>query len=190
MASEAVAVLTVLVLVIAAVAFALSRRPSGAPGDELGLPDVLRGARVVHAEQTFRSTARGLVARLDRAYELDGELVLVEFKTRRADAAYMADILELSVQRVALQDDRLAPVSRTAWVVTQNSVTAKRRAHRVSLLETQEVLALRERYLQIETGSGTPPRPAPSPKRCVNCGHNAICGPGGKGQTLERSRCA
>src|SRR5687767_1827612 len=118
MAPEAGAVLTVFVLVIAAVAFALSRRRS--EHDELGLPDMLRGARVVHAEQTFRSSARGLVARLYRAYEVGGELVLVEFKTRRADASYMADILELSVQRVALQDERQVPVSRTAWVVTQN----------------------------------------------------------------------
>jgi hypothetical protein len=188
MASEAVAVLTALVLVIAAVAFALSRRPSGARRDELGLPDVLRGARVVHAEQTFRSSARGLVARLDRAYEVGRELVLVEFKTRRTDAAYMADILELSVQRVALQDERQAPVSRTAWVVTQNSVTGKRVSHRVTLLGTQEVLALRDRYLEIEAGDGPRPRLARSLQQCVNCGHKAVCAAKDEEPTAQRSR--
>ena len=89
MAPEAIGLLTVLGLVVVATLYSLSRRRDDFADDERGLPASLRGARLVHAEETFRSVVRRLVARLDRAYEVAGELVLVEFKTRRADVAYM-----------------------------------------------------------------------------------------------------
>ena len=175
MAPELSGVLTVVGVVIVAALYALSRRPSDSDGDERGLPATLRNARLAHAEETFRSTARRLVARLDRAYEVAGELVLVELKTRRANVAYMADVIELSVQRVALQDERRVPVSKTAWVVTQNSDTGKRQPHRVTLFSPAEVDALRARYLEIETGVGRAPTPARSGNQCLHCGHRAVC---------------
>lgn len=175
MAPESIGLLTVLGVVVVATLYALSRRHSTLEDDERGLPTALRGARLAHAEETFRSAARRLVARLDRAYEVAGELVLVEFKTRRTDVAYMADVLELSVQRIALQDERKVPVSMTAWVVTQNSVAAKRQSHRVTLLSAAEVEALRRRYLEIEAGVGRAPTPARSGNQCLHCGHRAAC---------------
>lgn len=175
MAPELSGLLTVVGVVVVATLYALSRRRRDSEDDERGLPVTLRGARLVHAEETFRSAARRIVARLDRAYEVAGELVLVEFKTRRANVAYMADVIELSVQRVALQDERQVPVSRTAWVVTQNSDTGKRQPHRVTLLSAAEVEALRARYLEIEAGVGRAPTPARSDNHCPQCGHRAVC---------------
>ena len=175
MAPELIGLLTVVGVVVVATLYVLSRRHSDFEDDERGLPTALRGARLAHAEETFRSAARRLVARLDRAYEVAGELVLVEFKTRRTDVAYMADVIELSVQRVALQDERQLPVSKTAWVVTQNSNTGKRQPHRVTLLSTAEIEALRARYLEIEAGVGQVPTPARSGKQCLHCGHRAVC---------------
>ena len=104
--------LIVVLIVVAAVLYGQSGRSIESTGDERGLPAELRGSRLVHAEETFRSEAQRVVARLDRAYELAGELVLVEFKTRSASVAYLGDIIELSVQRIALQDERKIPVSR------------------------------------------------------------------------------
>lgn len=175
MAPEAIGLLTVLGLVVVATLYSLSRTRDDFADDERGLPASLRGARLVHAEETFRSVVRRLVARLDRAYEVAGELVLVEFKTRRADVAYMADVLELSVQRVALQDERQVRVSKTAWVVTQNSDTGKRVPHRVTLLGTAEVEALRLRYLEVQAGGGRAPSLARSANQCTHCAHRMAC---------------
>lgn len=175
MAPEAIGLLTVLGLVVVATLYSLSRRRDDFADDERGLPASLRGARLVHAEETFRSVVRRLVARLDRAYEVAGELVLVEFKTRRADVAYMADVIELSVQRVALQDERQVRVSKTAWVITQNSDTGKRVPHRVTLLSTEEVEALRHRYLAVQAGAGRAPALARSTNQCLHCAHRSAC---------------
>jgi len=175
MASDLVVVLIVVGVVAAAVLFALCWPPVESNGDERGLPAQLRGARLVHAEETFRSVPRGLIARLDRAYELSGEIVLVEFKTRHARAAYKADIIELSVQRVALQDERDVRVSKVAWVVTEDSATGRRTSHRVELLEAAEVDVLRARYLTVEAGNAHDARGARSVKQCVQCGHRLVC---------------
>lgn len=175
MAPEAIGLLTVLGMVVVATLYSLSRRRVDSADDERGLPASLRGARLVHAEETFRSVARRLVARLDRAYEIAGELVLVEFKTRRADAAYMADVIELSVQRVALQDERQVRVSKTAWVVTQNCDTGMRVPHRVTLLSTAQVEALRHRYLEVQAGAARSPSLARSTNQCTHCAHRTAC---------------
>lgn len=181
MAPEVIGLLTVVGLVVVATLYGIARNGDDSADDERGLPASLRGARLVHAEETFRSVVRRVVARLDRAYEVGGELVLVEFKTRRAHVAYMADVIELSVQRVALQDERQVRVSKTAWVVTQNSASGKRQSHRVTLLGTHEVEALRRRYLEIEAGVGRLPKPARHDNQCLGCAHSTVC----KARTAE-----
>jgi hypothetical protein len=155
-----------------------SRKSAEEAGDKRGLPPELKGARLVHAERTFRSKRQGMVARLDRAYEVDGELVLVEFKTRRAPVVYASDVVELSVQRVALQDERQVQVSTTAWVVVEETTRRTRSAHRVRLLDSAEVQALRTRYLGVSSGTVHDARGAKSPKQCHHCSHRSVCGPG------------
>ena len=142
---------------------------------ERGLPPDLRGARLVHAEETFRSVAQQLVARLDRAYEVDGELILVEFKTRLAPVVHLSDVVELSIQRVALQDERHVQVSETAWVIIEEARSRARSPHRVRLLGVAQVQALRRRYLGVSNGAVQDARGAKSPKQCLHCGHRSAC---------------
>ena len=174
MSGEGLAVIMLIVFVLAMVLYGRSRWET-ARGDKRGLPRELRDAEVAYAERTFRSQRRGLVARLDRAYRVGGGIQLVELKTRARDAVYMADIIELSVQRVAVQDETGEGVALDAWVVVQNITTGARRHHRVTLLGVNEVEAMRDRYRALTAGQVTTARPARSVRQCETCGHRTRC---------------
>jgi len=142
---------------------------------EAGLPRKLRGAEIAYAEQTFRSNSRMLVARIDRAYRTTAGLQLLELKTRARDAVYMADVIELSVQRVAMQDHLGEAVLPDAWVVVQHAETGARRTHRVTLLSTEEVAAHARRFRAVQAGDVDQLTPARSQRQCRKCGHRARC---------------
>lgn len=167
-----------LILLIVFVAWAiLLGRMRFAPIDDVerGLPAELRGREVAYAERTFRSRRHRLVARLDRAYRTPAGIALVELKTRARDAVYLSDVIELSTQRIALQDETGESVSDVAWVVVQNSRSAKRRPRRVRLLEASDIAALRERYVGIVQGKVSRPAPALKRSQCEHCAHKARC---------------
>ena len=108
----------VVVIVFVASAMLLRRQRSRITvGDEQGLPPELHGAEIAFAERTFRSQRRQFVARLGRAYRTAGGLHLVELKTRERDAVYISDVIELSVQRIAVEDEAGEPVSGDAWAM-------------------------------------------------------------------------
>lgn len=174
MSGESLAVLVALLFIASLYLFYRGHRNQEVR-DQRGLPDELRGAEIAYAEQTFRSRRRNLVARLDRAYRVDGLLKLVELKTRSRDIVYMADIIELSVQRIALQDEADQPVARDAWVIVQSSTTSARRPHRVTLLGVNEIENMRERYVAISRGQIRDPQPARSIRQCETCGHRDRC---------------
>ena len=174
-AELAVVAVVVIVLVVTLGRAWLSKRFAEELGDQRGLPHELRGARLVHAEETFKSEALRLVARLDRAYEVAGELVLVEFKTRQAPVVHLSDVVELSVQRAALQGERHVPVSTTAWVVIEDSSGRTRSPQRVPLVDVREVEALRNRYLAVSSGTADDARGAKSARQCLHCGHRSAC---------------
>lgn len=162
-----------LLFVIAAVLFARLRAGSG--DDERGLPRELIGAEVAFAEQTFRSVRNRLVAKLDRAYRVEGELRLVELKTRLANVVYMADVVEMSVQRLALQDETGEAVSIEGWVVVQSAKNGRRQPHRVRLLGQSEICDMAQRYRQIKLGRVSDPQPARSSGQCRKCSHRDRC---------------
>lgn len=146
-----------------------------APADEVQhLVPELRRATIAYAEKTFRSPRRKIVARLDRAYRVGGTLHLVELKTRKWHRVYRSDIIELSAQRLALHEDTGEDVSDRAFVITQ--VGRDRRAHRVALLATDEVLALAQRRRDILAGSVSPDY-APHDGVCKGCAHKERCRP-------------
>jgi CRISPR-associated exonuclease Cas4 len=173
--SDGLSALLVVVVMAASAALYVLQRAAEASADERGMPRELCGAELAFAEQTFRSPRRRLVARLDRAYRVGGELLLVELKTRKRDAVRMSDVIELSVQRIVVQDQTKEPVSSTAWVVVENANTGVRKPHKVHLLGTEEVGALTERYRFVMTGLIRRPSPSPSQAMCRNCGHLARC---------------
>ncbi len=168
------ALILVIGFIVAALLFA-SRRWAPIDDAERGLPAELRGAQIAFAERTFRSYRHRLVARLDRAYRTPAGIQLVELKTRSRNAVYLADVIELSVQRIALEDETGEAVSDQAWVVVQNSRSGRRCPRRVRLLGIQEVTAMRERYAAIVHGRVARPAPAGSASQCRQCAHRVTC---------------
>jgi len=94
-----------LVILVSWIAARIHRRSTEARAIELASrPKALRDAKLVYMEKLFRvQTPIRLVARLDRAYRTpDGQVVLVELKTRWIHKAYLADVIQLSAQRLAV----------------------------------------------------------------------------------------
>jgi CRISPR/Cas system-associated exonuclease Cas4 (RecB family) len=140
-------------------------------------PRALRNASLVYMEEQFRILAPiPLIARVDRAYRAaDGELVLVELKTRSSDRAYATDVIQLSVQKMAIEGQIRQRVSARGFVTVQASDgTAATRSHQVALMETLPVIALFRRREGIVSGRITP-RYADSPSACEGCAFRARC---------------
>jgi len=77
-------------------------------------PESLKTAALEHAERTF-VTERPfrLVAKIDRAYRTpSGLLVLMELKRPPRPRAYRSDIVELSAQKVAIENSTSQRVTR------------------------------------------------------------------------------
>jgi hypothetical protein len=141
-----------------------------------GLPGELENAEIAYAECTFRSPGTRLVARIDRAYRLGCELTLVELKTRSRNVVYPSDVVEASVQRIAMQDETGERVCAHAWIVVQCGEAAFRNAYRVDLLERAEIVRMVNRYrLVVATDSPAELHGAHSAKACRLCGHRDQC---------------
>lgn len=143
--------------------------------DEGWLPREIADGELAFAEKRFESKRLGLVARLDRAYRRGGELHLVELKTRGYFAAHASDAIELSVQRLVLQEQTGERVASVAYVAVQLNGQGQPRAIRVNLFNEDEVLAMRRRLLELRRGQGQAPSPASRRKACERCGHRAVC---------------
>jgi len=167
-----------LMLVVALLVFAtgylwLRGRQEGP--DESWLPSEIAEGRLAFAEKRFESRRHGLVARLDRAYRVGGELHLVELKTRAYFAARASDVIELSVQRLVLEEATGERVSSVAHVAVLQPGRTSPRTIRVELFDEQQVMAMRQRLLQTRHGHGQEPRPAPRKKACERCAHRTVC---------------
>mgnify|MGYP003521644189 CR=1 FL=1 len=97
-----------------------SRRRGTAPA-RLVLPRELRGARLLYAEQLFRSTGKtAITARVDRAYQVaSGKIALLELKTRDRNRVFPSDVVELSAQRAAVELQTGEIVAHHAYVAVQ-----------------------------------------------------------------------
>lgn len=140
-----------------------------------GMPSELRRAELAYAEATFRSARHRLIARVDRAYRVGDEIVLMELKTRRRPAANVSDVIELSVQRVALAHETGERVCVWAWVVMQSPATQERIAVRVRLLDEEQVVALKARYDALERLPMRELAFARHRSMCERCGHRSVC---------------
>ena len=101
-------------------------------------------------------------------------ITLVEFKTRAIARAYHSGVIELSAQRIALEDETGQVVADIAYVVTQDIATRRRVPHSVRLLPREEVAALVKRREDLVAGR-TVPTPARSTRMCEKCAHLESC---------------
>lgn len=183
-------VLGVMAMVLVAIAVALflipnqqggtGRRASYGDTERRFMPAEIAQGRLVLSEQLVRThTPAKIVAKPDQVYLTQtGQLVPVETKTRAVDSWYEADQVELSVQAFALRHGRAGQLDRFP-VATYGYVRVKRaghppRYHRVPLHSDEQVIAMRQRRIDIELGRLTPAGPA-SPRLCPKCSKRSSC---------------
>jgi hypothetical protein len=166
------AVLVILVAVVVLWALVRFRRRSTVA--EAWTPGPLEDARLVYAERLFRSEDPPLVAKVDRVYRRGQVLFLVELKTRATHRVYPSDVIELSAQRVAIECETHERVSDVAWVLTEGTDGASRRACQVRLMSRDDVLALHARRARLLCGQAEPLR-CRSKSTCAGCSLRTPC---------------
>jgi hypothetical protein len=126
-----------------------------AAGEQAWLPAELRTAKLVYSEREFITDSPvPLGARVDRVYALpDGKLVLVEFKRRAGGRVFPADIVQLSVQRVVIEQATSARVASHAYVALIDARSGRIRTRRVELECEPELLARYQRARAVLTGT-------------------------------------
>lgn len=140
------------------------------------LPTELNHATLAYSEQRFIASAPvSLGAIVDRVYRRpDQQLVLVEFKRRDRAVVHDSDIVELSVQRLALEGASRESVSEYAYVVVYLPGTERMAATRVRLQSKDEIEALIARRSDVLNGV-MPPRRAHLPGLCESCAFKVEC---------------
>ena len=152
------ALLTALLVTLCVIVGVLWSRRRGTAPARLVLPRELRGARLVYAEQLFRSTGKtAITARVDRAYRVaSGTVVLLELKTRDRNRVFPSDVVELSAQRAAVELQTGEIVAHHAYVAVQRPGTVAQVFHRVRLLAISAVVELATRREAIVSGRMVP----------------------------------
>lgn len=151
-------------------------------------PALLRDAELICVESQFRSKGRWpIVARVDRAYRLpSGLVVLVELKTRSTAAVRGSDVIQLSAQRMAVEDNLRSPVSDVGFVLIPGLTDRDPAVARsVRLMNREQVEALVLRRHRLLRGVVHPSWPH-SDQVCQGCGHLEACRLAG--QTLVAGR--
>lgn len=171
---------TVAVAAVCIAAFTLRcARAAGARRAELASrPEELAGAGLMFMEKQFRIRKPiALVARIDRAYRtaVDGTIVLVELKTRWKNRAYATDVIQLSVQKMAVEGQTGLRVAEHAFVTVQRPTKgATHRSHQVQLMSPSEIVVLYRRREDIIAGRISP-RYAHSARACNGCAFRSRC---------------
>ncbi len=169
------AILSLFALLVVLAILAFRKRYRVKKGEEAWGGEALQGKPLAFSEQFFRSRRTRIVAKIDRGYLADGSIQLLEFKTRRRHAVYPADIIELSAQRVAVQDDDGRRVADEGYVLTERAQDGSRKLHQVTLLPEDVLIRLRDRRAMILSGR-VPPREASAPGLCRDCAYRVECG--------------
>ena len=139
-------------------------------------PDALRDAQLLSVEAEYRSKgARPIVARVDRAYRLpSGRVTLMELKTRSTVAVLPSDVIQLSAQRIALEDELGLPVTDEAFVLIPARAPAPFAVRAVQLMSRTAIDALVERRWRLMDGLEVPRWPERE-NVCHRCGQRTAC---------------
>ncbi len=109
--------------------------------------------RLLYSEQIFRAPQSRLVAKVDRAYEAPNNAIeLLELKTRPHHRIYRSDVIEMSVQRVAIEEIDGRSVNDIASVLTESTRDGSRHLHKIQLMDREAVLALRDKRNRLLRG--------------------------------------
>jgi CRISPR-associated exonuclease Cas4 len=100
----------------------------------------------------------------------------MELKRRPRPRAYRLDIVELSAQRVAIENSTSHRVADFAHVVVEHPFSKKRTPIPVQLLGESEIVALAQRYRDI-SARRTIPIKVERHALCASCGYKTQCGP-------------
>ena len=150
-------------------------RPASAERDSR--PEALLDAELIYVEKVLRvSRPVGLIARIDRGYRMrSGVIVLMEFKSRWINRPFLADVVQLSAQKLALEGQLRQRVAQYGYVVVKTpSKAGHQTAHRVELMPRADVLALIKRREDILAGRVVP-HYTESPAICRTCAFRAEC---------------
>lgn len=141
-------------------------------------PGDLAHARLEYVEKLFKTRRPFLLtARVDRGYRVDdGSVVLVELKTRRQDRVYASDLIQLSAQKLAVEQQTGQRVASYAFVTVErvDQPGGRRRSHRVTLLSKGDMVALQGRRNDVLVGRVAPTYAA-SLQACNVCAFRSRC---------------
>jgi len=171
-----------LLAVALVVSWQLLRRQRALVAERRDRPADLRDADLIWVESQFRSKSRWpIVARVDRAYRLpSGLVVLVELKTRSTATVRASDVIQLSAQRVAVEDELRVQVSVEAFVIFPGRHSAPPTSRAVRLMSREQIEAVAARHRRLINGLDRPQWPD-SEHVCHGCGQRAACGAAGDG---------
>ena len=180
-----VAVITALVVVaLVLLSGEHQPQPSGYADALAEMPEEIASATLVMSEDRRILTGQAgrfrLTAKPDQVFlTVDRRLICVENKTRSWFASYPYDVIELSVQRLALQQSR-TPTLRNAAVADYGYVrvvhreTGRSKYIRVELMDEVALEGLAERYDAIRNRN-LPPTAQKNPRACRSCQYASTC---------------
>jgi len=142
------------------------------------MPDELRSATLSQSEkQSYVDLAGARIpVRPDQVYRTsDGRLIPVETKTRRGTGVFLYDVIELSVQRLAVAKSAGANAAHYGYVRIKDRQGNRRPTYkRVDLLHEGQLTALYHRYLGVVSGQITPTS-QDNPNACKGCSYRSVC---------------
>ena len=173
---EVVLAMMILAVAIGFVGWVIAGRRAAA-AERRQRPVRLRDAELVFVERQFRSSGRWpVIARVDRVYRKpSGILVLVELKTRASPVVTRSDVIQLSAQRMAMEDELHAIVADEAYVLIPRGPRGTSLIPLpVNLMAREEVEDLMRRRDALLRGLVKPRWPA-SQRTCRACGFRDRC---------------
>jgi CRISPR/Cas system-associated exonuclease Cas4 (RecB family) len=143
--------------------------------EERWLPAEIAAGKLMFSEQVFTGPGyMPVVARVDRVYRARAQLHLVELKVRRDVRVHETDVIELSVQRVAVQAATGTDVSLKSFVMIEHPDSHRRAVRAADLLTEEHVAWLIARRRAILDGIEQPIE-AKSKGRCARCEYRSEC---------------
>lgn len=140
------------------------------------MPGEIASGRLEMSEQRIRVRINEaeIYGRTEQVYRSPaGQLVPVENKTRRYSKVFPSDIIQVSLQSLALAEAGHA-VGRHAYIRTRDNRTQQVQYHQVEVMPKSILERLVNRYFEIIEGRQEPTRQR-NPNACSQCQFRSRC---------------